>query len=350
MSANRSGAALILLLLIDVVALSPMLDCGYTSDDLGNSCMPGILATRNTNAFSFAAEQILGWTTRCGRFFPLAFVMMPFFTYVRGLLVYRIIGLLLILFNIYLFRCLIGRLTNSPRLGLAAALLPPLLFQFRLTNDPILSFCLLFPLLCTYLMASLLLFDHYLEHRRTWQLLLSAGFYVLAMLTYEIAWPFFLFPYLLFKLRYAGAQPTQVRGRALYPFLVLAGSFVAVFVILRLAMHVPLVHSSEVAGTLEYYTPSVALGTYLTNLAKQTVAAVPLTYRFLSLNRALLGECTLPLGSLAVLAIAYVAVLYSLLGRKPAGVTYQPPPVGLKVLGPAGLIALGLALTLMSSL
>ncbi|TMQ34732.1 MAG: hypothetical protein E6K70_06090 [Planctomycetota bacterium] len=80
-------------------------------------------------------------------------------------------------------------------------------------------------------MASLLLFDHYLEHRRPRQLLLSAGFYVLAMLTYEIAWPFFLFPYLLFKLRYAGAQPTQVRGRALYPFLVLAGSFVAVFVI-----------------------------------------------------------------------------------------------------------------------
>jgi hypothetical protein len=350
MSANRSGTALILLLLINVVALAPMLDCGYTTDDLGNSCMPGILATRNTNAFSLAVEYILGWTKRCGRFFPLAFVMMPFFTYVRDLLVYRIIGLLLILLNIYLFRCLIGRLTNSSRLGLTAALLPPLLFQFRLGNDPILSFCLLLPLLCTYLLTSLLLFDYYLEHRRTWQLLLSAAFYVLAMLTYEIAWPFFLLPYFLFRLRYAGSQPTQVRGRAIYPFLALAASFVVLFVILRLAMHLPLLHSNEVAGAVKHYTPRFAPGAYFTNLAKQTAAAVPLIYRFLSLRKTPLGECTLPLGSLAVLAIAYGGAVCNLLGREPAGVAYQPPPAGLKVLGPAGLIALGLALTLLPSL
>src|SRR5438094_9119098 len=127
MSANRSRTALILLLLINVVALSPMLDCGYTSDDGAMSCMPGILATRNINAFSLAAEYILGWTKRCGRFFPLAFVMMPLFTYVRDLLVYRIIGVLFILLNIYLFLFFIVRLTYSPRSCQTRSWAPPLI-------------------------------------------------------------------------------------------------------------------------------------------------------------------------------------------------------------------------------
>src|SRR5690242_878251 len=100
-----------------MVLLWPMLTCGFNGDDLLNCFMPGILAERDTNAVAFACRQIGKWLHEFGRFYPLAFYYVPFFACVRSLIVYRVLGLLVIGLNLYLFARLVERLTGSGRTG-----------------------------------------------------------------------------------------------------------------------------------------------------------------------------------------------------------------------------------------
>src|SRR5438105_2233357 len=160
-ASHPAKAALAATFLVTLLLLSPLLHCGYNGDDLINSSMPGILAEHATNVPSFIAYHIDKGVHQAGRFFPFVFYYFVIFASVRDLFVYRLLTLLMIGLNLFLFTRLVSRLTASPRLGMASALLTPLLFQFRAYHDPILSFCFLLPLLWTLLLGSLLLLDRY---------------------------------------------------------------------------------------------------------------------------------------------------------------------------------------------
>jgi len=104
---------------------------------------------------------------------------------------------------------LAGRLTGSARLGWLASALVSLTFQFRLHADAILGNALLLQtiLLCT--LGSLLVFDAYLANGGRWRLLAAVGLYLLAVLSYEIAWPFFVLHFALAYLRHPGLPDAQ---------------------------------------------------------------------------------------------------------------------------------------------
>src|SRR5262249_28019117 len=92
------------------------------------------------------------------------------------LFLYRLLGMALVLFDVFLLARLVARLTGSARLGLLAAALAPLTFQFRLHHDPILRYCFLLPMAFTFLAGSLLsLALHLATGQRRCPLLSLAG-------------------------------------------------------------------------------------------------------------------------------------------------------------------------------
>ena len=123
--------AIALVAILNLVVLSPMLDCGFVGDDLLNSCTQGTLAERGHTAFGWALVQTQAWAQGAGRFFPLSSSYILFFALTNNLLLYRVIGLGMVLGNVALFGRLTARLTASRRLSLLAAALCPALFQFR---------------------------------------------------------------------------------------------------------------------------------------------------------------------------------------------------------------------------
>ena len=252
----------ILIILINVISLSPMLACGYTGDDAINSMMPGMLAERNTTSLAFVAEQIHKWASAYGRFYPLAFYYIPFFAHVQSLLAYRVLGMLIVLSNVYLFARLVSRWTGSPRLGKLAAIFLPLLFQFRPYPDPIHSFCFLLQVTFMFLVAALLWLDGFLETGRRRQLVLGTAAYLCAVLTYEVAWPFFALALVAARLR-APARLSSSRPRlVLWSFGGAAVFFLMLSVALRLAFHVPLVQRHPMDGASKY-TPTLQAMAYV---------------------------------------------------------------------------------------
>src|SRR5579885_625496 len=131
MGLRQHTALWALILIVNVLVLSPMLDCGYIGDDINNSYCRGLAARRGTSCLGLAVQDCADWVRHWGRFFPLAFSFYAVFGVLTRLLAYRLAGLALNLANVLLFARLVGRLTGSARRAQLAALLVPLTFQFR---------------------------------------------------------------------------------------------------------------------------------------------------------------------------------------------------------------------------
>ncbi|HEV3116653.1 MAG TPA: hypothetical protein VGY58_06345, partial [Gemmataceae bacterium] len=306
--------AVLIATLLNLALLWPLLHCRYNHDDLTSSCSVGIAAAHNESVWGLTLRTIAEWTVLRGRFFPLAFYHFLLFSVVRGLLVYRIIGMACILGNVFLFALLVGRLTGSRRVGLLAALMAPLAFQFRLFHDPILSFCLLLPLTCALIFGSLLFLDLHLEGKRPWQLVLSISLYVLAILTYEVAWPFFLVHYLLIRLRRVPAEARLLKWRTARPFFAVAGFFVLLTVGVRMVFNVPLFNKDPQQAHLPY-APHLDAGSSMQNFAKQTLAAVPFSYRWFVLRGATVPPVPTPVFVLLLLGVGYPVAAWLTLGH-----------------------------------
>ena len=275
--------AIALVAILNLVVLSPMLDCGFVGDDLLNSCTQGTLAERGHTAFGWALVQTQAWAQGAGRFFPLSSSYILFFALTNNLLLYRVIGLGMVLGNVALFGRLTARLTASRRLGLLAAALCPALFQFRQFADPILGNCMLLQILWMFLLGSLLAFDRYLETvRRRW-LVLAVALYMAATLAYEVAWPLFLLFALVAVLRMPDRKSLRTAARAPCPFVAVAVAFLLLNVGLRWAFQVPLVNRPDVSADRRYLL-TLEPGHYGAMLSKHVLAACPLSYRVFCLR------------------------------------------------------------------
>jgi hypothetical protein len=307
---------MLLALFVNVAILLPMLQCGYTMDDVITTCGSGFARQHQVSVLGYTIwEQIVPWAKAYGRFYPLAFHSLLFFSVIRSLTVYRIIGLLFVLLNVALFSALIARLTQARRLGVLGALLVPLMFEFRHSFDPFLSFCLMMQMTWGFLLGSFLLLDLHLEKARLWKCSLSLLLYILAVLTYEVAWPFFALHYLLIRLRRGPDHATVSAGRQAAPFLVVAGLFVLMALTLRTVFHVPFVNSNP-KELKHRYSVQLSAVKNLQNVAKQVVAALPLSYRLLDTRRAMQVVAPVPRALMVLLGIGYVAATWLVLFPK----------------------------------
>src|SRR6187455_3878822 len=94
---------LVLVIVVNLIVLSPMLECGYVGDDLFNSSERGYEITSGLTTWQAYCEAVDGWFNKWGRFFPIALTYIPFFSNVTSRETYRVLGLLLILSNVLLF-------------------------------------------------------------------------------------------------------------------------------------------------------------------------------------------------------------------------------------------------------
>src|SRR5262249_53187868 len=144
-------------------------------------------------------------------------------------------------------------------------------------HDPILAYCFLLQFVCAFFFASLILLDSYLETGRRQRLAASLFCYLLAVLTYEVAWPFFLLHILLIYLRSSRRLPAAPVPSA--GWFLLAGAVMLLLpLVLRWAARTPLFAPEGVSSREHRYLITTSPALYLEALLRQTVAALPLSY------------------------------------------------------------------------
>lgn len=345
MKAHRLLLACILAL--NLLALSPLLQCGYSGDDLFNTLAPGMQAEAGYGAWGQFGELVRMWAAH-GRFYPLALYYVFLFSAVRSLWAYRLLQMALVALDLLLFARLVTSWTGSRGLGLLAALLPAALFQFRLDGDPVLAFHGMLQVVFAAVAGSLLCLDSYLLTGRRWLFGLSILFYLLGLLTYDVTYPFFLIHGALIGCRAAGPRPVAFVVKRLSPFVVLSAALLGLCVLLRVRHGVGLPGHSY--GSADLYAQPLNLALWPVTWAKQTLAAFPLSHLalFLPAHEAvtasdLLGQCS---AVVAVAALAGWALARRVL-RDAGGAPPGLPATAATGLGPPSLFLLGALLTVL---
>lgn len=261
------------------VMLSPMLRSGYISDDSLNSLTRGYLLINHENILVFTYSIMKGWIL-AGRFYPLSFYVYSLFTIINNLFIYKLSIMIFVIIDICLFGYFIKLVTKSTYIALISMLYPPFLFQFRLPNDPILSFHWLLELLFLYIIISLILLILFLRSHNKYFLIFSVFAYILSLLTYEITILFCAFHIIIISFE----TNHDYKNRVLYivkislPYILSSIFLILLTVCLRFYQGVPWKGGE---GAFDYgYVPSFKIIAFVIALAKQTLAAFPFSYYY----------------------------------------------------------------------
>jgi hypothetical protein len=262
---NRIEIGLSLLLVAFIVlSLMPLLSSGYFNDDAISSQISYILKSENKTLLAYTFEAFWGWVKTQGRFYPLACYNYLIFLFLP-LLTYKLTILLFVLFDVFLFGYLIKLMTNSRALAFLAMLMTPAFFQFRLINDPILSYHFLLQILFGELMISLIFFHKFLVEPKRSLMIISLIAYGMTALTYEISYLFFI---LHFLLAWEATKDLKKSIKSTWPFGALTGVMIIVSLLLR----------SHAAAILTPYQIHFEAGLYIKTVLRQVFAAFPLCY------------------------------------------------------------------------
>jgi hypothetical protein len=289
-----------------VITISPLLDSGFFYDDIQNSifCSPTANSSGITSGQMF--RQIIRQTINEGRthFLAYAYLFAIHGITDQNVYLYKSIILLLLGSNVILFIYFLNLFTNSVTLSLLTLSFFPILFQFRDYHDPILGFTGLLPIVVAEIVLSLIFLVKYLIKQKRLFFLLSWGFFLVAILSYELTYPLFvLHLWVIYALsedrKFVNAIKTAT------PFIIVSLVAVGSFVIVKS------LNPGYYAGTSVNLNKSVAV-----TFSKQIVAALPLSYYLNDPLRIFshgLGSVGRHVGIGAILiAVGYPVLLYEL--------------------------------------
>ena len=168
----------------------PMINSGFIGDDAYNSLILGFLIQTGVPLWEHTFIEINSWATGAGRIWPFQWIYLYglYGNITQSLLAIKFFTYFVIFVDVYLFYKILRTLTKSRDLSLLCAVIVPLFFQFRWFHDPILSFTFLMPMMCLFMLSSSILLIDYLENSKRTSLLFAVLIYILALLTYEIAY------------------------------------------------------------------------------------------------------------------------------------------------------------------
>jgi hypothetical protein len=259
-----------IIIMLSLIILSPMLNTGYISDDSLDSLFRGSVPLAGESLLHHIYSMARNSIIYGGRFRPLvSLYTSTIFILIPSLYLYKMSILFLIITNILLFRYLVQLMTGSKTLSFLCLLFLPLLFQFRFYHDPILSFGGLEQTILLYTFASLICFEFYLRTNRKYLLVASLFFFMLDLLTYEMAYPFFVFHGVLSYSRSRTGNISSVFKKTV-PFLLLAIFFALIWASVKL-MFPP-------AKVYEGIKANLIILPFCSTLVKQCYAATPLSY------------------------------------------------------------------------
>ena len=184
---------LFLTILTNILVLSNILQSDYFGDDLYNFQTPGKVPHEYVSITSYAFEAIRGWMS-IGRFFPIsASYMFYLYDWFDTLFSYKLLMMTFVVTSNFLFSYFVYIFSKrNTHIALLVLGLTPVLFQYRLYHDPILSFHGLMPLLFSFLVISLIFLLQYLQKNRKLYLGISLLFFAICLAAYEIAYTFIL--------------------------------------------------------------------------------------------------------------------------------------------------------------
>lgn len=261
-----------LALIVNVIALWPLLSTGYIGDDYANSLTSGVLHYDNIGISDLTWSLFKNWLYGQGRFFPLAYYSYALFNTIQNLFIYKIGSLISVLLAFSLFSRFLYLLSGDRNLALLILFLPSIFVQFRIWHDPVLSYAYLVPLMFIYILISCILFVRYLEESGGWARLSgSILFFLVALLTYEVSFAYIaVFPFLA----YGKMKDIKKSIIVSVPFIVCTLIVLAISVYAR----------SIARGIDPSYTVSFSLGTYLSSLLGHVKASFPFIYYWKQLH------------------------------------------------------------------
>ena len=169
-----------------------VLQSGYFNDDMINSQVPGVVPFVFDSIFDLTKYYFSEWIRNQGRFFPLAWYGYYVFDFFDTLIAYKLYCIFFITVSNFVFGYFVYQISQSKELSYLVILITPVLFQYRLYHDPILSYGGLMQLILIYTILSLILLVKYLKTKNIIFLVGSVMFYLFSLLTYEITYTFFL--------------------------------------------------------------------------------------------------------------------------------------------------------------
>jgi hypothetical protein len=255
----------LVIVFVNFMSISSILDSPYLGDDSWReSTIRGMALLANKSLFEICWGTLKDYADS-GRWYPLVIYYFPVFFYLDQK-VYKTLTLLFTIFNVITFGYIVRLLTSSRSAGLLAMTLPPLFFQLRFYNDPILSYYFLMQIEFSLITLSLIFFLLHLETSRRIPMYLSVLAFAACLLVYESAVVFCILP--------ASAAYFYRKKRVLktleiaWPFLIVSLLNIAILFFVRLKFGV---HYEGVRLSLAPFA-------WLTTFCKQMFSAVPLSY------------------------------------------------------------------------
>ncbi|MCK4825839.1 hypothetical protein KA005_59370, partial [bacterium] len=304
-------ALYILVGLYIIFSLHPLLNSGYYSDDIGTSIVKGKLEYENISLLSYIIDNLKTSITSIGRFLPVGQIFGSTVMYFSSsIALYKSLVLLLILSNIFLFGYFTYVISKDHYVSILLMLLIPLLFQFRLYHDPILSFGGGLQIILSFLLASLILLLKYLEGGNRKYLFISILFYNVCLYYYELSIPLILLYFATIAHKRNSIKQVISYGS---PFIVSVIIVLALNFIVKVFFISP--SSSSYGGTSINFDIFRLLYTF----SLQLYASLPLSYFFsdpsniLSFNWVQLIRQLETLDILAV--IIFIILLFHVLGK-----------------------------------
>ncbi len=253
------------LLLVNALALMPMLDTGFISDDIINSQIRGHMIETNRSLWGVTSFYAQEWLKNEGRLFPFAFYIYSVFYVLQNILLYKLFVLSAVLASIAAFFFFVRRLTSSELIPSIALLLLPVMFQFRGSWDPILAFCAQYPVVCLFLYCSLNLFLRALDEPERGVPLLAILLFLCSGLVFEVVYPMCL---LYVGVAYVRLDKLKPSFRVSLPFITVTLCLVFASIIFRKLAIAP-------SAT---YQMHIDVGLILKTYLLQVCGALPFVY------------------------------------------------------------------------
>ena len=265
---RHRASLLVCLLLINALALLPLLTTGFIADDILNSQIRGHMIQTDRSLWGATSFYAMEWLRNQGRLFPLAFYTYSVFYLLETVLLYKFFVLGVILASIAAFFVFLRRLIGSELIPAIAVLLLPVMFQFRVLWDPILAFCAQYPMITLLLFCSLSLFLREVDESDRRALWWAALLFLCSGLIFEVTYPMFL---VYAVIAYFRLKDVKSAVRASWPFLAVTFCLALVSAILR-------TWATALSSTYQMHLDApVIIKTYCVQL----FGAVPFSYFFL---------------------------------------------------------------------
>jgi hypothetical protein len=286
-------------------SLFSLLGTSFIADDAYNSQIRGALIQQDLGLFDRILSEIKGWFFGAGRVLVLGWIMTYslYFLTINPVVV-KLITILIILAGVLLFYFFVKNQSKSLPLSLLVLFLMPLFFQFRLWHDPILAFTFLLPICFLLLMASIILFQSYLNKTKKTHYFLSILFYFLGAITYEVTLPLSC---LYFILAFDKTKKFTESLKISYPYLLISLTIILSDFAIKYYLKTDKLIQSTYPGSDFYLEPMKFLSAFFI----QIVSTVPLSYFASVIGHIKLYKLTYMVSDIFVLPILFF-ILYIL--------------------------------------